>query len=51
MATHDFQPAIEYYETALARDKARGFDNAEMRSDLTKLYVKLRKFAEVRDGS
>jgi hypothetical protein len=48
VATHDFGPAIDYYETALARDKARGVDNSEMRSDLTMLYVKLRKFAEVR---
>ena len=48
MATHDFGPAIEYYEQAIARDKARGYENNEMRSDLTMLYVKLRKFAEVR---
>jgi tetratricopeptide (TPR) repeat protein len=47
VATHDFGPAIEYYEAAIARDKARGVENNEMRSDLTMLYVKLRKFAEV----
>ena len=48
VATHDFRRAIEYYESALARGRAGDVSNVEMRSDLIQLYVKLRKFKEVR---
>ena len=45
--THEYHRAIEYYEDALEAGTEKGKSNvASLRSDLAKLYIKLKKFDE-----